>query len=152
MEEMYTMVLDKSLNLILSSYVDSGDCHNFSSTSSTGCGSSNVRSLLQETLPAVVLQGDKIRIFNYLFLVDVNILLSLIIFFPSPSLRLYKGKSFSFSRTLKHNTNTQDCKAGRVRAPARRCFNSFHSKLGKSVQNNVRREKLATSLRLKKPR
>ena len=148
MEEMYTMVLDKSLNLILSSYVDSGDCHNFSSTSSTGCGSSNVRSLLQETLPAVVLQGDKIRIFNYFFLVDVNILLSLIIFFPSPSLRLYKGKSFSFSRTLKHNTNTQDCKAGRVRAPAQR----FHSKLGKSVQNNVRREKLATSLGLKKPR
>ena len=52
-------------------------------------------------------------------------------FFPSPSLRSYEGKSFSFSRTLKHNTNTQNCKAGRVRAPARRCFNSFHTKLGK---------------------
>ena len=43
---------------------------------------------------------------------------SRILKFPSPSLRSYEGKSFSFSRTLKHNTNTQDCKAGRVRAPA----------------------------------
>ena len=38
--------------------------------------------------------------------------------FPSPSLRSCERKSFSLSRTLKHNTNTQDCKAGRVRAPA----------------------------------
>jgi len=81
LEEMYTMVLDKTLNLILSSYVGSGDCHNnFSSTSSTGCDYSNVQSLLQETLPAVFLQGDKIRIFKYFFLVDVQILLSLIMF------------------------------------------------------------------------
>ena len=31
---------------------------------------------------------------------------------------LPKENTFSFFRTLKHNTNTQDCKAGRVRAPA----------------------------------
>ena len=29
--------------------------------------------------------------------------------FPSPSLRLYEGKTFSFSRTLKHDT-THNCK------------------------------------------
>jgi len=80
LEEMYALVLDKTLNLILPSYVSSGDCQNdFSSTSSSGRGSSNVQSLLQETLPAVVLQGQKSRVFNYFFLVDVNILLNLII-------------------------------------------------------------------------
>lgn len=81
LEEMYTIVVDKTLHLILPSYVGSGDSHSaFSSTSSTGRGSSNVQSLLQETLPAVVLQGDKKRVLNYFFLVDVNILLNLIIF------------------------------------------------------------------------
>ena len=78
---MYTIVVDETLNLILPSYVVSGDCHSdFSSTSWTGSGSSNVQSLLQETLPAVVLQGDKKRVFNYFFLIDVNFLLNLIIF------------------------------------------------------------------------
>jgi len=38
-----------------------------------------VQSLLQETLPAVVLQAQKSRVFNFFFLVDVNILLNLII-------------------------------------------------------------------------
>ena len=34
-------------------------------------------------------------------------------YFPSPSLSSYEGKTFSFSRTLKHDT-THNCKAGRV--------------------------------------
>ena len=64
---MYTLVLDKTLNLILLSYVGSGDCNNdFSSTSSSGCGSSNVQSLLQE----VALQGPKTKVF-YFFLFDL---------------------------------------------------------------------------------
>lgn len=89
---MYTIVVDKTLNLILPSYVGSGDCHSdFSSTSSTGSGSSNVQSL-----PAVVLQGDKKRVFNYFFLIDVNFLLNLIIFLSMKVIWWHLGVVFAY--------------------------------------------------------